>query len=385
MMQHVVGVDPQRTRTAVVLREGDGGSGGALPMVGDGFRRLVPNAVLPPDRWATPAAEALLDAAGGAPAADLARLARSWCCDPLSADFLAGLRERLFGYLGRLAPAARNGYRVAAVAAPGTETLLRQRFTDAGLADVLTVDPADALLARWLVDPARPPAGGIVVAVACGEAWTRVATYAVDQAAPRTARRLAASASTVEGGVTDLAGAVTAAVLGRCRQGVRSAELLAMLDGALELAGRLRSLRADDEVEWAGPLTERMFEPLRLSRQSLAGTPGVAESLAEVAGRVRAAVTVGGTTRPAALLVGGIGAVWPAVADGLTSLGPVWQSPEPEADLAVGAAWWPSLRHGVQRPETAEAAFAALAPATPRETVPAVAPQDSADIPPWLR
>lgn len=383
-MYHVVGVDPQRTRTAVVLREGDGragGAGGALPMVGDGYRRLIPNASLPPQRWATIAAEALLDAVGEVPVAELAALARSWCCDPLDPGFLTGLRARLFGYLGRLDPVARNGYRLAAVAVPGRENLLRERFTEAGLADLVTVDPADALLARWLVDPARPAVNGSVIAVSCGETWARVAAYTVDADDPRTLRRLAGSSSIVDGEL-DLTGTVLSAVLARCRQGVRSAEVLPIFDGALELANQLRTLGPADEVDWSGPLADRMFEPLRLSRAALAASTGVGHAVGAIADRVRTAVAMSGTAGPAALLVGGIGAVWPAVADGLTSLGPVWRSPEPESDLAIGAAWWPSLRYGVQRdPEIG--ALPSPGPVAGHEPAPPRPP--TADVPPWLR
>lgn len=383
-MYGVVGVDPQRTRTAVVLREGGGPGGGALSMVGDGYRRLVPNAVLPPDRWASPAAEARLDAIAGVPAAELAALSRSWCGDPLDPGFLTGLRGRLFGYLGRLDPIARNGYRVAAVAAPGTADLLRARFTAAGLADLVTVDPADALLARWLADPARPAGNGTVVAVACGETWARIAAYTVDTADPHTAHRLAGSSSDVAGEM-DLTDTVLSAVLARCRQGVRPAEVLPVFDGALELAGQLRTLGPADEVDWSGPLADRMFEPLRLSRAALAGSADLAHQVGEIAARVRTAVAVSGVSRPTALLVGGIGAVWPAVGDGLAPLGPLWLSPEPEADLAIGAAGWPALRHAVRRPPEGVAAGVLTSPGRGAEQQPAPARPATADTPPWLR
>lgn len=381
-MYHVVGVDPQRTRTVVVLREGDGGTADALPMVGDGYRRLIPNAVLPPDRWATVAAEALLEAIGEVPATELAALARSWCCDPLDPGFLAGLRARLFRYLGRLDPVVRNGYRLAAVAVPGTEELLRDRFADAGLTGPIPVDPADALLARWFVDPARVAVEGGVIAVACGETWTRIAAYAPDAGDPRKLRRLDDVSSTVDCEI-DLTSVVLSKVLGRCRQGVRPAEVLPVFDGALELASQLRALSPTDEVAWSGPLADRMFEPWWLSGAALtASATSIAHARTAITERVRAAAKASGAGPPALLLVGGIGAVWPAVADALSSVGPLWRSPEPESDLAIGAAWWPSLRHAVRQDGDATP-LSSPGPAV-RHTPAPRRPADT-DIPPWLR
>lgn len=92
------------------------------------------------------------------------------------------------------------------------------------------------------------------------------------------------------------------------------------------------------------PLSERMFTPLRVTRDYLGGQPAIARVAAEVREGAERALARGGAGRPVAILVGGPGAVWPFIPDAVASFGPVWQSGEPEADLAAGAAWWVNLR-----------------------------------------
>jgi hypothetical protein len=379
MMINVIGLDPQLSRTTVALLEGDGPAGGPLPLVGDGYRRHIPNATRPPGGWGTRAAETLLaDALTGAGTPGPHALA--WRGDPWTVPFLTGVRDRLFGYLGRQAPIGRNGYRVAVLDAPDGRTDRRAVLDEAGLTDVVTVAPTDALLARWLTDPGRPDAGdGPVVVVARTDRQTTIAGYELRGPAAATVRRIPAATATVTGHEPDLTTAVVRAVLDRCRQGATAAQVLAAFDGSLELAAHLRATPPATELTWSGSLADRMYEPLRLSSTTLAGWPGVASAAAELNRRVRTVIAV--TGRPTALVVGGAGAVWPALVAPLTGLAPIWQSPEPEADLAIGAAWWPRLRMTLTAPAPDRPVAAAPQPSPPAGADPA----DKSALPPWLR
>jgi hypothetical protein len=86
-------------------------------------------------------------------------------------------------------------------------------------------------------------------------------------------------------------------------------------------------------------------------------------------------------TAPDLLIVGGPCAVWPFIPQALRDLGPVWQSREPEQDLAAGAAWWPVLQpffSGVPAP--------AVQPGKAREPRSPVPAGTQAEVlPPWLR
>jgi hypothetical protein len=133
-------------------------------------------------------------------------------------------------------------------------------------------------------------------------------------------------------------------VLSRCSPGVPAAALLPLLDGAGEFGAELRA-RGVDEVQWAGPLSEYVIPPIRTTARELAKQSDVADFIGIIRTEAERLLDAQAAGRPpAAILVGGPGAVWPFAGIALGGLGPVWQSLEPELDLAVGACWWTQFR-----------------------------------------
>jgi len=353
------GVDPQHTRTVIVLAEGP-----HVRSVGDGRRHLVPNACGPDGLWGSPAAEQRLQALDDAvDAADLADHVLDWRCDPLDTPFLSGLRPRIDSYLGRTGRTPRDDTVCLVVA--DDQDVPAGRWAEAGLPAVTTVAPTDALVCRWLSVPrAAGPFEGRVVAVACGETRTDVAAYEVTHDAGVVRITLAAGGGRIRAGFGVLSTELADRVLQRATEGITAAALLTVLDGTWEYGAELTDAGLDDEVVWDKSLAGRMFHPLRLSHRQVAGWPVAAAARSAVASLAK---SVAG--RRPLLLVGGIGATWPVAADAVDDLGEVWRSTMPAHDLAVGAAHWPQLRQlfagPVPRPRREQAATAVPAAPTP--------------------
>jgi hypothetical protein len=324
-MNGAAGVDMQRSRTMIVVTEGWQRS-----PVGDGHRRLVPNAQVN-GLWGSPAAEAILS--DGPP---LPERLTQWRTDPWSKPFLTGVHDRLTRFLGQVRPIHANGYVVCLSIGPDAPDNLAELCASAGLTDTEAVEPGEALVCRWLTERVPGDWKGAVTSVACGENWTTATPYTVDLAGGRTAvTRTGPSAFRNVGGGAWCA-EVAANVLERCREGIPATALLALLDGTLELGS---ALRARDIVEWTGPLTDQLFAPLTFTRQEMASRP----SVEQVTGTIRDLVRVT-ASRPDLILVGGACGVWPFIPSALGDPSKRWQSREPEQDLAVGAACWPVLR-----------------------------------------
>jgi hypothetical protein len=383
----VVGLDPQPTRTCIALVEGGGDSratGAAGGPIGDGRRLLVPNACGPDGSWGSQAAEESLrrlDVTG----VGLADHLVDWCIDPLDTPFLRGVHDRLFGYLGRTSPTNAHGYHVCLAVPTGVDwTALSRRAASAGLTSTSPLRPAEALVYRWLTEPGTsPPPDGVVVAVACGEAATSAAAFHVDGLqSPKRVAILASGDRPV--GSWPVSAAVARRVLERCREGVPAASLLGLLDGGFEFAAMLRSQPRNRDVTWDGPLTDRMFAPLRLSGEAIAAWPEAAALAAAIA-ELANSVVIDEDVEPL-VLVGGLGAVWPFVADALRDIGPVWQSPDPAVDVAIGAAWSQWLLADLVATDEDMARLEAGVLEPPHEVEPAhPAPDAPADVPPWLR
>ncbi|MFF4038004.1 hypothetical protein [Streptomyces sp. NPDC001816] len=369
-MTGVLGIDLQYARTVVALREGRPGAA-RLSLLGDGRRTLIPNACAD-DAWGSAAAEQLL---GDGPATAERLLA--WRSDPWSQRFLRGVHRRTARYLGLVGATPALGCSTVVCTGPRTPADAEHRCQESGLGRPSRIGAADALVCRWLAEGgAVPPDRATVLAVVCGERWTVLAPYQVAYAdgQPLLDRRAVDAVHAEGAGAwTDL---VAQEVLARCDEGSPARDLLALLDAALECAGLLD---AEAVVPWYGPLADRMFTPLALHRDELAGRP-------EVAGTVSQVQALAEASAPDAelVLVGGVGGVWPFLRDALARLAPVWRSSAPAADLAVGAAYWPEF-HG-RLPTAAPG----IAPASD-DASPAPAPSDGPaapgreDIPPWER
>lgn len=342
-MSGVFGIDVQHSRTVVALAEAAGGRVRTDP-VGDGRRALIPNAA---------------DAAGWASDAGSLTASSSglyhWRVDPGGAVFLRGLRARLIAYLGGGDPTLAGGYPLCAVGesegggegaagrgtAGGEVAELRREAAAAGLPDLLTAGSDDALLCRWLTDPAGdadPGFRGPVTVVSCGERRTTIREYEVVRTEDRLSVRRGPGRK-VDAGSGAWTDRLCAEVLDRCR-GVRPGSTLHLLDAALEYGARMRHTPSGRALPWRGVLADHLTTPLRLTRADMAGWDEVSRAVGTIAGAVADSRSSG--PRPT-VVVGGLGAVWPFAADALTRFGTVWSSTEPEFDVAVGAAWWPAL------------------------------------------
>jgi hypothetical protein len=427
----IVGIDMGHSRTSIALREGLGRQARAS-LVGDGRRRLVPNATRPDGTWGSAAADAFFDQVGDIAAA--ADQVLGWRTDPWSPPFLHGLHERLAAYLGGVSPIRRHGYEVcictgqAEVAGwagrnagdpgdgpPATARSAAQRCAAAGLTDITFVRPTDALLCRWIADWMADPetygmlgplplTGAKVLVVACGETCTVAAAYAITLDEVRQPiSPLPGTAGRIERGSGEWTHGLAREVMNRCREGTRASSALAVLDATLEFGGFLGTQSPDESIEWSGALTDAMFAPLRIRRRDRAAQEQVRLTTDGVAELVAKALPESGPAQP--IVVGGIGAVWPYITDALQKLensAALWRSSEPEHDLAVGATWWPQLRGlvadtgGLGPPvlaATAEAADApgsvgvtvSGAPSSPRGETDSASPRRPEDIPPWDR
>ena len=338
-----IGVDIQTSRAAVCLTEWASGRVRQGP-VGDGSRLLVPVASTAMS-WGSPAAEVVLNAQ---PAArHPADMLYAWRQDPWSAQFLTGLHRRLLDFLGQVQPEGFRSHRVYVCADPEstvdwatTDELLDQ----AGLPGTEPVRPTDALVCRWLSETPGPPSG-TVLAVACGETATIIGSYSVSVGEALVVR--AEGETRVEAGAGQWVIEMARDALGHCRPGFPARALLGLLDGVDEFAAMVRASKDDTWVEWAGPLSQYMFEPLRASRPELARRATVLDFTRPVASAVHTALRQVG--RHVTLLVGGPGAAWPFVADALAGIGTVWQSGDPTLDLAYGACWWDSYQRSFGR------------------------------------
>lgn len=341
-MTGAIGIDVQASRTAIALLEASAYSVSSAP-VGDGQRALVPHACTE-RAWGSRAAESVLAESAAAGAADLAGLLLCWQRSPWEEGFLSGIRARLDDYTGRT-PLNPRTYQLALCADPDSaDPSALDRCESAGLTGVELVSPADALVSRWMSETtAGIPRSAVILAVACGEAETSLRCYVADHSGGAPVLRAGGRGSFGLGSGSWTA-ALAREVLDRCRPGVPAVALLALLDGVTEFGAGLRA-RGEGEMQWAGPLSEYMFAPLRVTAAELAARSDVAEFTRTIRTEAeRLLAGPGAGRRPAAIVVGGPGAVWPFARTALAALGPVWQSLEPELDLAVGACWWTQLR-----------------------------------------
>jgi hypothetical protein len=338
-----IGIDIQGSRAAVCLMEWAGGQVRQGP-VGDGRRILIPVAATATS-WGSPAAEEVL---GALPAGyRQADVLDAWRQDAWSPQFLDGLHRRLLGFLGQTGTKGIRSHQVCVCTDPGSAAdwaTQAELLDQAGLPQTMPVRSADALLCRWLSETPAPPSGP-VLAIACGETATIVGRYSVTIGEALVVHP--DGETRVDAGSGRWAAEVAADALAQCRPDVPAHALLGLLDGVDEFAAMVRASTDDAWVEWAGPLSRYMFEPLRASRPQLAARATVTDFTRPITNAAYAILN--GVQDPVTLLIGGSGAAWPFAGDALAQLGTVWQSGDPTLDLAYGACWWESYRRRFQR------------------------------------
>lgn len=362
---HTIGIDHQRTHTALCLREA--GSARAAS-IGDGWRAMVPNAFAEGGLWGS---AALL--AGAAPDA------------PESAPWLAPgpfwkhLAERIFRFLGHVRPTRRNGYRVV-VALPGHSlphaSALAEFWAEAGLEHVTVISSLDALLVRWMQSRAGEQ-GERTVALACvGDAGCDVGAWRVRLDGRGRGRALAAGETERidHTGLAWWARRLIGLVRERFNEPLPPEQEAALFDAAFEFGMRLGA----GEEEWDGLFRERIYSPLKVSLADCRSWPEATILEGQLATALRRAWRALGAAKADHVVLGGPGAAWPLALACVGEMAGVWRSEGPALDIAQGAAFWEEGH----RPELL-AARQAAEEAAPAPAVVKLAEGD--EVPPWRR
>jgi hypothetical protein len=384
---NAIGIDHGRTLTIISLREGAGGVGSMSP-VGDGRRRLIPNAIAGDDRWGSTAFDA---AAQDRRCGDEAG---PWC-DEAAARFWQHVCRRLGAYLGRTAPTPVNGYRTV-ISLTGADFrnvagTIESLVRNAGLAEAVCIPAADALLCRWLAagGPVEEGAERTVVLVAAGDRSVEVAARRVRLYRGEWHITAAGESFSIEEtGQAAWLRRLSDEVHARLKEPLPPGQELALRDAALEFVMKFRYAEPARAVEWEGVFRERLFAPLRLTSDECRGWPEVIRLEAELPATVRQALHQVGAAAPDLIVVGGVGAAWPFPTDVAGRIARVWRSEEPTEDLACGAAWWPELGSGANRARLADATALPLSSLASKEPVlgDSVEVPDGTntdEVPPW--
>jgi|GEM_PF-5078497 len=344
---NAIGIDYQQTLTVICLREGSGYMA-RLRNIGDGQRALIPNATYGNELWGSHAwritgSDALCQ---GDPAQD-----GPWLNEPGARIFWCGIYQRLYTYLGRVRPLMRNGYQVVvalhaadySTAAMGVERLCRA----AGLSEAMCIPATDALLCHWLTDRRIDcPPEQVIAVITVGDTATLVSAYHIYQKGDRFPHILASAQPVfhIPVGQSAWLARVLEHVHIQFNEPIPPGYELVLRDAAITFAAHLCRADAHHPVEWTGPLAERMYAPLRLARHDCASWPEVTALTASLPAAIqRTVASVSDRTVPDCILVGGVGATWPFVADAARAVAPIWQSGIPQEDVARGAAWWPEM------------------------------------------
>lgn len=347
---NAIGIDYQRTLCVVCLREGPC-STTKIRSVGDGWRHLIPTAVLGGTQWGS---DALL-------ASDPSRL---WGKDRLADDpwldelgaalFWQGLYRRLYAYLGYMQPTRLNGYHTVVSLPAAHYEPARKQIThfcrEVGLRDTTVIPVTDAILCRWMTEQTQAETGESIVAVAAiGDTSSTVRAYRFQYRGARYPGILSASQviSLAEIGQAWWIQKILTLVNERTEQQFSLEYELGLRDAAIELGTQLSRANPTQLVAWAGPLQKNLFTPLQLTRSQCSAWPEVTRLTRILPDAIQDAVTqVANRATPYMLLIGGVGAVWPFAKDAATQLvaeAKIWQSPTPQEDGAWGAACWPEV------------------------------------------
>jgi hypothetical protein len=389
------GIDYQATLTLLALRGGSPGSK-RLTYVGDGTRTLIPNIALASGAWGSAALSA---EPGDTTYRGMPGEAGAWLEEPGSSLLWRGLAGRLRHFLGGVAPTGENGYQCVVALSAAEPALaaesMRQRAGGAGLPHIDCIRAAEALLCQWLAEEgAAPKSPRTVAVVVCSDSLTSVAAFHLEPA-PRGQWRLFPSDTelVLAAGHCSWAGRVLSEVRDRRSESHIAAALrdeIALNEATLAFASRLSAADPHKAVEWQGPFREHAFTNLRIAPAECRSWPEVALLHNQLPSMVRqVAAGFSGGAAPDAVVLGGIGALWPFARDALGSLGGVATASHAEHALARGAAWWPVYRENFADgvPERRALAGAADPGASPpaEEPGPDTPPVHPSLLPPWER
>lgn len=342
MVTAAIGLDVQQSHSTAA--EWEAKSPGTVRSVGDGTRRAIPHAWRDPDVWATAAVSDLVLSRDTVTSTDL----MPWLTDPWSVPYLTALARRLGRYIGLPGATHVNGYHVWVVGdgEPTAERL--SHLAEAGLPDVTFVDPAEAVLAEWVLGathgvPADQAFRGPVVVVACGEDGTIVDAFRVDGTTRPIIMGVPVARRRVPHGIGPVRLRVANEVLRRRIRLDLPVNVLALLAVVGEY-GQILAAQPDRWVEWDGPLADALHSPLRLSQADLHDFTESRALVDPVQVAIQEACAAAGSGDDVLVVLGGPGAGWSCLRVAAGHGRRLAVSADPGLSLAAGACFWSAVR-----------------------------------------
>jgi hypothetical protein len=297
------------------------------------------------------------------------------------------MARRLAAFVGQPGVTHRHGYQGWVVGDAAVAAARRPLLAAAGLPDGTFVDPAEAVLAEWVVGATRgaatdPAFRGPVVVVACAEDTTVVDAFRVGGSGRPQLVRVADARRTVPHGIAPLRVRLVNEVLRRRSRRDLPVNVLALLAAAAEYGQQLAD-QPDRAIEWDGPLADQLISPLRLGQAELDDFTETRALVVPLRRAVDAAAAATGDPRRPTVVLGGEGAGWACLRRAAAgSERPVAWSADPELSLAAGAAYW-SVVHRFARDIGPAGSGADPVPTAPVPDL--MPPQQRRDrLPPWL-
>lgn len=344
-----LGIDYQQTLVSICLREGSY-QNACSRFISDGTQTLIPNLVYQDAQNQLWGSKALRNKEFNW----LTKVSSWEGLSPPNSDIWNHIYCHLYNFLGRIAPTPENNYQL--VVAPQAEnhsqvakTIERVCLT-AGFKSATIISTPVAILSRWVSEYAISEIREkkIVVVVAVGDVSTTVGAY---ELYPNTQKSspafyLTNTSSQIHIYNTGLAywnAKLLSLVSTKLKNPVTPEYNLGMRDAALEFGRYLGKVDKHQLLNWNGPLKQKMYAPLDITRNQCEVWSEVSNLTLRLPTAIEQALSAIGSKQPDLILVGGAGAIYPFAKDIAAKLGKVWQSPNPEQDIALGAACWPEV------------------------------------------
>lgn len=348
-MMSTLGVDYQQTLLSICLREGSY-QNACFRFIGDGIQTLIPNVIYQDAQNQLWGSKALRNK-------EFSWLTKVSACEGLSypnLDIWNHIYCHLYNFLGRVTPRPENNYQL--VVAPQVENhsqvaknIERVCLTAGFKSPTIIYTPA-AILSRWVAEHAisQIDEKKIVVVVAVGDISAIVGAY---ELYPNTQQSsppfyLTNASPQIHISNTGLAywnAKLLSIVSTKLKNSITPEYNLGMRDAALEFGRYLGKVDRHQLLDWNGPLKQKMYASLDITRKQCEIWPEVYNFTLCLPTAIEQALSAIDSKQPDFILVGGAGAIYPFAKDIAIKFGQVWQSSNPEQDVAQGAACWPSV------------------------------------------
>ena len=389
-MISTLGIDYQQTLLSICLREGSY-QNACLRFISDGTQTLIPNLVHQEAQnqlWGSKALKSK----------EYSWLTKVSSCSGLShpnSDIWNHIYRHLYNFLGRIAPTPENNYQL--VVAPQAENHsqvaknIERVCLTAGFKSATIISTPAAILSRWVAEYANSEIREkkIVVVVAVGDVSTTVGAY---ELYPNTQQSfppfyLINASSQIYISNTGLAywnAKLLSIVSTKLKNSITPEYNLGMRDAALEFARYLGKVDKHQLLNWNGPLKQKMYAPLDITRNHCEAWSEVSNLTLHLPKAIEQSLSAISSKQPDLILVGGAGAIYPFAKDTAARYGQVWQSPNPEQDIALGAASWPEVSSSWNNPHKQKQTALPQNQKLPEQPLAPSEPKSKL-IPPWQR